>query len=487
MSVPPLRLFLALVALQLPWLARPVNYDETNFLTLARGAAADPWRPHDVLINWQGVTERAFDVLSNPPGIAWWLAPVHTAPVWVQRAWMLPWLAVALVGALRLGRRLVGDGEAAAVVLLTAPIVLLSTTALLPDAPLYACALLGFGGFVDATERAERTWPWALLAGAAALFRYSGVTLAPLLALYAVRRGHSPWSALAALVPFGLLAGHDWLAYGAWHFQAMSAFQSVSNTPADVAHKLAAALAMLGGAAALPVFRWSRGVWIGAAFGAAVGAPYGLPGALFSAAGGASLAAVALRRIDRPLLLCWAGGGLLFLLSLRFVATRYWLPFLPPVLLALPLGAQVRRLVVVQTCLGVLLLADDQFTARGVERLAEQVSELGTGRFVGHWGWQHALEAHGWTALDAGTRAAAGELVAMPRQAWPQAADVPCSQVVWEGVARPPFPWIPRAYSERGEANLHADWIAGPPPVRTISPWTFANDPYERVRVCEDG
>ena len=484
--MPPLRLFLALVVLQIPWLTRPVNYDETNFLTLARGAAADPWRPHAVLINWQGTTERAFDVLSNPPGIAWWLAPVVSLPVSAQRMWMLPWLGVALLGALRLGRRFVGDGEAAALVLLTAPIVLLSTTALLPDAPLYACTLLGVGGFVDATERAERTWPWALLAGGAALFRYSGVALAPLLALYAIRRGSSPWSALMALAPFLLLGGHDLLAYGEWHFLAMTAFQAVAGTPTDYAHKLAAALAMLGGAAALPVFRWSRGVWIGAAFGALAGAPYGIVGALFAGAGGASLAAVALRRAAGPFLSTWVGGGLVFLLTLRFVATRYWLPFLPGVLLAFPLGGSVRRVVLVHTCLGMLLLADDQLTAQGVARLADQVAELGGGRFTGHWGWQHALEAHGWTALDAGQRARPGERVAMPRQAWPQAADVPCSQVVWEGVARPPFPWLPRGYSERGRANLHADWIAGPPPERTILPWTFANDPYERVRVCQD-
>ncbi len=482
----PIRVLLALVALQIPWMARPVNYDEANFLTLARGAAEDPWRPHVVSINWQGITEPAFDVLSNPPGIAWWLAPVVSLPVWAQRAWMLPWLGLALLGAVRLGRRFLDDGESGALLLLTAPIVLLSTTALLPDLPLYACTLLGIGGFVDATDKGQRAWPWALLAGAAALFRYSGITLLPLLALYAFRRGRAPWSALAAAVPFLLLAAHDLSAYGAWHFLAMTAFQSVANTSADHAHKLAAALAMLGGAAALPVFRWTRGIAVGGVVGAIVGAPYGWVGAAFAAAGGASLAAIAARRNDRAFLGAWVGGGVLFLLALRFVATRYWLPFLPGVLLALPLGSQVRRLVLVHTCLGVLLLADDHFSAQGVTRLAREAAGLGVGRFTGHWGWQHTLEAAGWTALDAGSRAQPGERVAMPRQAWPQGVDVPCSKVVWEGVASPPFPWLPRAYSERGGANLHADWIAGPPPVRTILPWTFADDPYERARVCQD-
>jgi hypothetical protein len=58
--------------------------------------------------------------------------------------------------------------------------------------------------------------------------------------------------------------------------------------------------------------------------------------------------------------------------------------------------------------------------------------------------------------------------------------------VLWEGAARPPLPWLPRGYSAAGQANLHANWIAGRPARRTVVPFTFANDPYERVRVCSE-
>ena len=75
-------------ALVLPFLTKPVHLDDANFLVLAKGAAMDPWRPHAISINWQGTTERAFDVLSNPPGIGWWLAPLWDAPVWAQRMWI---------------------------------------------------------------------------------------------------------------------------------------------------------------------------------------------------------------------------------------------------------------------------------------------------------------------------------------------------------------------------------------------------------------
>ncbi len=486
-----LLLLAGLVAVQLPWLGRPVHYDEANFLVLARGAAADPWRPHEVRINWQGVEERAFDVLSNPPGIAWWLAPLDGAPVALLRAWMLPWLALALWGAWRLGARFLNDPVRGALLLLTAPIALLATPSLLPDAPLYALALAGVAGFVDATDRGRSGWPSALLTGCAALFRYSGLALAPLLVLYALLRRRSPLPAAAALVPPALLALHDLHAYGAVHLFAMGRFQSVANTPLDVAHKAVAALCMLGGVGVLPLFPWGRAALGGAVLGAVAASPWGWAGGAFGALGGAALGAAvggegAARR-DRAFLLAWALGGLLFLLTLRFTAARYWLPFLPGVLLAVPTWRWPRALIAAQLGLGVLLAADERNSARAQEELAQQVATIGTGVFTGHWGWQWALEQRGWRPIDEGTRPAAGTLVAVPREAWPQSVEMTCARVVWEGAARPPFPWLPRGYSSRGRANLHASWIVGPPggaPIRTVAPFTFANDAYERVRVC---
>src|SRR4030095_11925899 len=103
-------IFVALVALQAPWLEKPIDIDEANFMVLTRGAVADWGRPHAVTINWTGKTESSFDVLSNPPGIAWWLVPVAAAPLPLQRAWMFPWLALAIFGAWRLGLRF-GSGD----------------------------------------------------------------------------------------------------------------------------------------------------------------------------------------------------------------------------------------------------------------------------------------------------------------------------------------------------------------------------------------
>lgn len=487
----------AVVAVVLAWsLDRPPDVDEVNFLTLARGAAADPWRPHTIPINWQGTTEPAFAVLSNPPGIAWWLAPVLGLPVWAQRLWMLAWAAPTAWGAWELGRRFLGRGDLGLLALLVSPIVLLSATALLPDAPLYALTLAGMAGSLRAVERGDRAWPWALVLGSAALFRYSAIALWPLLLLwrFQVRRPLAP--ALVVSVPLALLAAHDLHAYGAVHLVAMGRFQSVANTPADWGHKAVAALTFLGGAAVLPVFRWRRAHALVAVLGGAVAAPWGPVAVGFGALGGAALAPslLALARPDpdaprpapeRAFLAAWALGGLAFLLTLRFTAARYWLPFLPGAALVLPVTAPRWR-VGVGLALGLALVAEDAVHARADTALAAQVAELGVGRFTGHWGWQGTLEAAGWSALDEGERPPAGTLVALPEAAWPQAVDVRCDAVRLIADAPAGPAWLPRGYAPAAGANLHANWVAGPPPTRTVIPWWFGREPYERARVCAE-
>jgi hypothetical protein len=491
-----LGMFGLLLALQLPWLGKHLGIDEPKFVTLARAAARDPWRPHDVEMHWAGHRQRAFDFFSNPPGVAWWLAPVSHAPVPVQRAWMLPWLLPAIWGARRLGRRF-GGGDSTALLLLVAPIVVVATASLLPDAPLYACTLAGVGGYVTAVDRGRSPFAFAVLAGCAALFRYSGVALMPLLALYSLLRRRPPWPALGAWIPIGLLALHDLNAYGAWHFAAIYEFQSVSNSARQWLHKGAAALAMLGGAAALPVFAWRWPGLVGAVLGAVALAGLGWAAAAFGAAGGATLGTALWwasgspdERADRLWLAAWAAGGFVFLLTLRFVAARYWVPFVPGVLLALPRGRWAPAAIGASALLGVALVATAHQRTQAIHELADRVADLGTGYFTGQWGWAWAMQQHGWRPLDTWSRAPTGALVAMPKQAWPQMVAVACDEVVLEAAAKPSIPWLPRDYTAMGRANLHASsivpGIAGLPPTPTVLPWSFASDPYERVRVCRD-
>ncbi|NOY27268.1 MAG: hypothetical protein GXP62_15480 [Oligoflexia bacterium] len=516
-----------LLGMVLPFLGKPVHIDDANFLMLAKGAVADPWRPHAVMVNWQGHMERAFDVLSNPPGIGWWLAPVESAPVWAQHLFMLPWLFLAMWGAWTLGRRFTDRADVAILLILGAPGAVLAAHSLTPDLPLLALVLAGFAGLTR-TAQAQgqarpRRWPWALLLGCAALFRYSGAVLIPVVAVWPLLRDgraglrEAVLLGLAAAVPLDLLILHDALAYGQIHLLTMASFQSVSDTPRDLFRKVVATIAMLGGGLVLPVLCWARpqaallglvaGCMLGG-FAASISDQSGaaaLATLTAASAGGAVLFAVLPTKRPDPdtaLLLVWAGLGLGFMLVLRFTATRYLLPFFTPIVLlglrAIGSGRLGRRLVQIALPLtlglSALLAIDDLHLAQAQRRLAWRVDALAHNAgelrlFAGHWGWQHYLQARGWTPLEDDAPIPAGALFASSRISWPQEPEKSCLVTV-QRLVEPGPAWLPRVHSWSGAANFHASMISARPPIESYAPWTFSVDPYDVVeldRACDPG
>jgi len=502
---PAARAALGILAVALPFAARPVHIDDANFLVLARGAVADPWRPHAISINWQGTTEQAFDVLSNPPGVAWWLAPVAGAPAAMAHLWMMPWLLLGVWGAWSAGERLAGRGAAVAWLGMAGPLGLLAAGSLTPDLPLLACAWAG-----AAVVLGGRPGWGGLLLGAAALFRYSGLVLVPVAGLLAAAAagGGRPGrvagarAAAAAAVPLGLLALHDLHAYGRWHLLAMTGFQAVSTGPVEVAHKAVAAVGSLGLLGLPPVF--ARGV--AARLGWALGLVVGL-GAAFAAGhlGAALLATVvavgagaaALGGLPRPAraeeraLWAWLAIGGLFLLTLRFAAARYWLPFLPPAVLLAARAASPRALawgVPVVVGWGLLVAGDDLAFALAQRDLAARVQAAagGPGHIAGHWGFQHHLEAAGWTSHEDDAPLPPGTPLARSAAAWPQEA---AGCVVEVGRFDAPAVWpFPRVHTRDGAANAHSFLVAGDPPLPVFSPVGWGTDPYDTVtlwRACD--
>lgn len=490
---PRLAASVALVLLLvLPFLTKPVHVDDANFLRLAEGAARDPWRPHAIEINWLGTTERAFDVLSNPPGIAYWLAPVRNAPIWVLHLAMLPWLLLTLWGIHRLGEPFAVSGEAAILVLGTSPVVVLSAQSLTPDAPLLACAVAGIAGFLTARRHA---WAFAMLAGCATLFRYSGLCLVPLLLLLGFERrklGH----AAAVVVPAVLLFLHDLDAYGKIHAFAMVGFQSVGFGPRFAFRKAVAFLAMLGGAAMLPVLPWRlRASPILLVAGAVLGLLASLlsghtpaqmaPTVLFTAAGAVSFGAFSLREREDRWLALWFFGGVAFLLTLLFAASRYWILFLPALVIANLRASPSRRRLAVAVALSAAvslgMAVDDDAFARAERAAAERVAKLGPGVFAGHWGWQYYLERAGWRPLEVG--ADPEGIFAIAWAPWPQFPSPDACLERIEDFDMPDHFWGPRVHTAAGAANYHSNSVAGEKPADTYAPWTLSDEPYDHVTV----
>ena len=495
--------YLLLTGLSLPFLGKPVHVDDANFLALARRAASHPWTPHGGQINWQGHTERALDVLSNPPGIAWWLAPVAHAEAWVQHLWMLPWLWLSTWGALQLGKTITGRPTATAVLILGSPVALLATQALTPDLPLLACVLAGTAGLLGP---ARARWPWALLLGCAALFRYSGVALIPIAMLWpwlhGDRRAAVRLGGLVAL-PLGLLLVHDWSAYGQLHLVSMVGFQAVSGEGLQLLHKAASSLGMLGGAVVLPLLCWRHptralsGAMIGAGLGCSAVALLEISGAGaiaamgFTTAGGAVLGGIAhTKDKTETWLLLWLGIGIGFLLVLRFSAARYWIPFMPPVVL-LSLRAAPPRWIgpsaVLTVLLGLSLAVDDLELARAQAQTAAAATAQGTGLIAGHWGFQHHLEQAGWRAIEDDAPLPPGALLARSAIAWPQAT-TGCQQATGELIVPDRWPG-PRVHTASGGANIHGHTLYGTPPQPVLAPWSLGSDAQDVMTIyrgCTD-
>lgn len=484
--------YLVVFGCLLPFLGKPVHIDDANFLRLAEGAQQDFWRPHDVLINWQGETERAFDVLSNPPGMAWLLAPVTEKPMWFLHLWMWPWVLLALWGMGRLGRELIGSREAAILTLGLSPMMLLAAQGLTPDVPLLACTTAGLGGFLSHRKTA---WFYALLAGCAVWFRYSGVCVIPLVILAGVLN-KKLMSSLFVCLPFAALLLHDWHAYGELHVIAMREFQAVSNAPEEVFLKGAALLAMLGGMGVMPPLSWSsRGGWalliggfigVGAALTAGFDPAMSAAVALFCGAGALGFSRMGFSSRQDLLVTSWAIGGAVFLLGLRFAATRYWLLFLPAFVLAvLRVRVSSVRLVLglsMSALIGLGLSVDDMAFAKAHRRVAEEVASLGKGSFAGHWGFQHYLEKAGWRPLEDGREPEV--LHAVFVQGWPQE---PASESCLEPLGQLTVPdswWGPKSHSYTARVNVHSNWISGTPPRRSLLPWGFSNEPYAEVKLA---
>ena len=489
-----------LTGLALPFMHKPVHVDDANFLAMARAAAADPWRPHDFLINWGGQTERAFDVLSNPPGIALWLAPVADQSVLWMHLWMLPWLLLSIWGAQRLGQRVSGMPNAAALLIIGAPVAMLATHAFTPDLPLLALSLVGTAGILDDGKPMTKRWPAALCLGAATLFRYSGLALIPLAMLWPWMQGERRAAiklGLVASAPLALLMVHDLIAYDAIHMFAMVGFQSTSNAGADLAHKFVSNLGYLGGTAALPILALARplrgiaGALAGGIIGHLVistvgGATPIWVGTAFAAAGGASLSVLSLRlrRIDL-FLSAWLILGLGLLMALRFSAARYWIPFFAPAIL---LGLSQAPRGLIGLCipasmgLGLALAADDLDLADTHIQAAEQALNAGVGQISGHWGFQHHLESAGWTPVEEDKALPPETWVASSKIAWPQLAANTCWDSVEVSLLADPNPGL-RVLSHAAGANIHGNFIAGPPSDRVYAPWSLADDPMDQLTI----
>ncbi|MBI2200004.1 MAG: glycosyltransferase family 39 protein [Candidatus Rokubacteria bacterium] len=471
-----LLLGLATALCLVPFAGKAFHVDDPPFLWAARQIQSQPTDFYGFRLNWFGAEQPMWEVATNPPLTSYYQAAAAALAGWSERAlhlaFLLPALA-AVLGTYVLARGLCAHPALAALLALVNPAFVVSSTSVMSDIMLVAFWVWAAALWVRGLARESP----ATLAGAAclvalaALTKYYGASLVPLLFAYglAARRRPGTW-ALWLLLPLGALAAYQGAALGLYGrglvFDAGSyagAFRSAMGVPLWA--RGATALAFAGGGLATLAFLapwcWSRRA-VGYACAAAAAAMLAVVSAgsiggfpLVEAGGvrwavvvqlglwglgGLTVVALAAadlwhRRDAGSLLLgLWVLGTLAFAGLMNWsVNARSILPMAPaaaillarrleqrgalahgrlrwPLLLPLAAGA----------ALALWVAGSDYSLANSARQAAAVVHRLygrGPGPlwFEGHWGFQYYMEAAGGRSVDwNGARPSPGEWLVVP-------------------------------------------------------------------------
>jgi len=475
-----------------PFLAKPFNIDDPLFIWAARQIQAHPFNPYGFAVNWYGSVTPMWLATENPPLAAYFIALSAGVVGWsepaLHAAFLLPAVAVIL-GTYRLAGRFCDSPALAALVTLFTPVFWVSSTTVMCDVLMLAFWIWAVVLWVEGLERENIR----LLAGAgllialAALTKYYGACLIPLLAAYALigRRRPGRWT-VCLLIPLVALVAYQWLTgegYGQGMLTKAVGFTSASRKIVGYSHLASGltGLSFVGGCLAAGVIfaplLWRARALMFFAAGAIVItlAVYFQKGMLrvngplegaarmfaetqtvFWAVGGVSVLALAIvdaRKGRDPaswLLALWVLGTFFFAAGINWTVNgRSLLPMAPAVgiLLARQLGRKIPAVREIWTrgmaaglcasaALGFFVTQSDFLLALAVRQSARTTIARYGGDpaafwYQGHWGFQYYMDLTGAAALDLKQPVIQpGDTVVMPvhntyiSQPGPEAADV---------------------------------------------------------------
>ncbi|MBW7957925.1 MAG: glycosyltransferase family 39 protein [Deltaproteobacteria bacterium] len=459
---------LAAVLPLLPFIDKAFHIDDTLFVWTARQILESPWDFYGFNGNWWSYESAAHDFIKNPPLTSYYMALIALFTGFSERALHIAFLVPALfaaLGAYALALRFTKMPLAAALAAVATPAFLVSSTSLMCDVMLLAFWNWAMVFWIRGLDR-DRGLDLAIggvLIALAALTKYFGVSLIPLLLVYSLFHGKRGIKALAYLViPVAALVGYQLYTqhmYGRGLLLDAAGYATgvTGGSRGITAEKAFIGVVFAGGSVIMALFLLPsvlglRAALIGAAL-AAAGAAYvygkgtmgGIvlfePGfgwgyiaqmaACWAAGAGILLLAATdfVKRRDAAsvLLLLWVAGTFVFATFVNWtINARSILPMVPAAAILVMRAAEGKSLLRVYLPLIPALAvsffvawADYGFAdnARAAARaISEKYSGMGTKIwFQGHWGFQYYMEKKG--AIPINNRSsmiATGSLVAIP-------------------------------------------------------------------------
>ena len=196
---------LAVIAALAPFLNKAFHIDDALFLWMAHQVTQHPTDPYGFSVNWYLNAMPMFSVMQNPPLNAYYMALAANFLGWgelaMHGAFLVP-AVLAVLGTFFLAQRLSGSPLLGALLMLFTPLFLISATTVMCDVWLLALWVWSVDCWLRGLER-HSYWLLllaSLLAAAAALTKYFGLSLVPLLAVYTLVRDRRLTSRLLFLL-----------------------------------------------------------------------------------------------------------------------------------------------------------------------------------------------------------------------------------------------------------------------------------------------
>ena len=456
------------IAVLAPFLKKAFHIDDPLFLWIAQQISTHPGDPYGFSVNWNVSSQPMFSIMQNPPLSSYYMALMAKLFGWsepaMHGAFLVPAVA-AVLGTFFLARRFSGSPLLAALLLLFTPVFLVSATGVMCDVWLLAFWVWSIEFWMRGLER-NSFWLLllsALLAAAAALTKYFGVALVPLLGVYTlVRERGVTHRLLYLLIPILVIASYEVITkakygHGLFSNAMLVSWNEKAKPRQHFFHQLFIGLSFTGGCLFsvlffAPFLRLHNGFrharspaaesgWkpnlrilvIGIAlfvvfvplfyFGAAGTAlPVGiaLEGALFVTIGIGILTLALIdifqnRTADSLLLGFWLLGTFAFAAVLNWTITsRTFLPMAPAVIILLirrlriptASGSVISYWPVLPAALLSLLITTGDYKLAKTAHLASSSFqqrchvELGSIWFEGHWGFQYYMQQWNAKPLD---------------------------------------------------------------------------------------
>jgi hypothetical protein len=196
----------------LPFSGRAFHVDDPLFVWSGQQIVKHPLDPYGFSLVWDNFSEPMSEITKNPPLDCYYVAAIGSLAGWSERALHLGFLLPALLlvlGTYRLSTRFTRSPLIATAAALLTPGVLVSASGVMCDVMMLAfwiwAAVLWIEGFDDGKQ--SYLIASSLLLAFAALTKYFGICLLPLLLAYSIaRKRRLGWWALYFLVPIIVLA-----------------------------------------------------------------------------------------------------------------------------------------------------------------------------------------------------------------------------------------------------------------------------------------